>query len=144
MSKRIHSALLIAALGCAAITSQPATAKDIDGEFAVFGLGATSCRDYIAARRSGGEAQKGYADWLLAYASAFNLIVPNTYDLFGARTLDQSLDWLDGYCRDDQRAVFINAVAALSERLYGNRANLAPGKNNREKWAREVINAEQK
>lgn len=140
MNKQSIAAVLI----CAALVTSPASAKDMDGEHAVFGLGATQCSDYLGARRAGGSAQKSYADWMLAYVSAFNLIVPNTYNLFGNATLDASLQWLDDFCRGDQRTLFINAVASLSERLYPARANYAPNKDTRAKWARKVITGEDK
>jgi len=114
-------------------------AKDMDGEFAVFGLGATRCGDYLQARRGNVAATRRYADWTLAYVSAFNLIVPNTYDLMGDYTLDQALDWLDEHCGGNPEQVYINAVAALGQSLFPSRNNIAPGKDNRAKWAEEVI-----
>lgn len=132
-------ASLIPALLALLLASTPLAAKDMDGEFAVFGSGATRCENYLQARSAGGAAQRRYADWTLAYVSAFNLIVPNTYDLMGNFTLDQALDWLDQHCRKQRREIFVNAVAALSEQLYTRRANIAPGKDTRAKWAKEVI-----
>ncbi|GEM_PF-1513488 len=128
---------LLALLLCGASPSLPA--KDMDGEFAVFGIGATRCADYLQARRESAATTRRYADWTLAYVSAFNLIVPNTYDLLGDYTLDQALQWLDQHCADNRNTVYVNAVAALSQSLFPSRRNIAPGKDNRAKWAEDVI-----
>ena len=57
--------------------------KDVDGEFAVFSVGGKSCADYLRARSGGGRTQHDFTTWMQGYLSAFNLIVPNTYDILG-------------------------------------------------------------
>jgi len=111
----------------------PVQAKDIDGQFAVFGAGSKSCEAYLKARatRSGISA---YVNWMEAYLSAFNLIVPSTYNIAGTRNLDQMLKWTDDYCKENPQDLYVNAVAALTVALYPERQNLSPGKDNVEKW----------
>lgn len=111
----------------------PAHAKDIDGEFAVFGVGSKSCKAYTAAR-STRTGLKDYVVWMEAYLSAFNLIVPSTYNIAGNRKLDDMLKWTDDYCRAHPDDLYVNAIAALTVALYPERQNLAPGKDNVEKW----------
>ncbi len=111
-----------------------APAKDIDGEHAVFGLGAQSCKAYLAARQGRGVSMRRYQDWIEAYLSAFNLLVNNTYNIAGKRSLREMLRWMDDYCKARPDEPFINAVANLTAVLFPERLNLAPGKDNARKW----------
>lgn len=123
---------LIALLMGAAL-SQPVYAKDIDGEFAVYGVGSKTCAAYLQARaKSGGLGP--YVTWMEAYLSAFNLIVASTYNIAGGRDLDAMLKWTDQYCKDNPDELYVNAIAALTVALYPTRINLAPGKDNEQKW----------
>lgn len=115
------------------LVSLPVQAKDIDGQFAVFGAGSKSCESYLKARASS-RGLTAYVNWMEAYLSAFNLIVANTYNIAGTRNLDQMLKWTDDYCKDNPQDLYVNAVAALTVALYPERQNLSPGKDNVEKW----------
>ena len=109
-------------------------AKDIDGEFVVFSIGAASCSDYLQARRNESTSIESYRQWLSGYLSAFNLIVVNTYDIVGDYKYKQIIDWLDRYCLQNQTVTFVNASAALTISLYPDRRNLAPNKDTSNKW----------
>lgn len=125
-------------LTLAALVAMPgAIAKDVDGEFAVFSVGGKSCAEYLQARQGGGRAQHDYTTWMLGYLSAFNLIVPNTYDILGNRDLDKAVQWLDGHCADNHQTSFVNATALLTINLFPARKNIAPNKDNRAKWSGE-------
>ena len=115
------------------VISLPVNAKDLDGEYAVFGIGSNTCAGFQSARRSG----KGVAEyivWTEAYLSAFNLIVPSTYNIAGESSFNQMMSWLGEYCRDNPEELYVNAVAALTVALYPSRLNLAPGKDSSRKW----------
>lgn len=111
-------------------------AKDIDGEFVVFSVGAHKCSDYIKAKDIGGNSFKSYKDWLSGYMSAFNLIVTNTYDIIGQRKYSQIIRWLDIYCKKNRNESFVNASAMLTVKLYPSRQNLAPNKDTPSKWTK--------
>ncbi len=115
----------------------PVAAKDFDGEFAVFSVGGKSCAEYLDARRTGGRAQHDFTTWVQGYLSAFNLIVPNTYDILGTRDFDNAVQWLDQHCLENRETPFVNATAQLTINLFPARKNMAPGKDNRAKWAGE-------
>ena len=120
------------------LTAVPgAYGKDVDGEFAVFSVGGKSCTDYLRARSGGGRAQHDFTTWMQGYLSAFNLIVPNTYDILGDRDFDKIVAWLDSHCLENRDDTFVNATALLTINLFPGRRNLAPGKDNQAKWAGE-------
>lgn len=128
MFKQSLIGLLMGAAMC-----QPVSAKDIDGEFAVFGVGSRTCNAYIEARTTG-RGLGPYVTWMEAYLSAFNLIVASTYNIAGGRDLDAMLKWTDEYCKGKPEELYVNAIAALTVALYPSRTNLAPGKDNEQKW----------
>ena len=112
----------------------PVSAKDMDGEFAVFGVGGESCQQYLNSRKPGGAKAYEYQVWMQAYFSAFNLIVSKTYNIIGETKMSDMLDWLDDHCKYTPNELFVNAVAGLTTRLYPARMNIAPNKDTAGKW----------
>lgn len=105
------------------LLSLPVQAKDDNQQFAVFGVGERLCGDYLMARSDGGHHFDPYYNFLSGYLSAFNLIVPDTYNILGKRTVSESLAWLDRYCSDARSENFTNAVARMTEFYYDERQN---------------------
>jgi hypothetical protein len=103
-------------------------ARDVGGDFAVLGIGQKTCADYLQARRAHGVGEQEYVAWLLGYASAFNLIVDNTYNILGSNDINDILGWLDRQCLTTPKEHFVNATAAMTEVLFPRRANLHPDK----------------
>ena len=133
----MNRALLSICLAVALQLPGTASAKDMDGEFAVFSVGGESCIDYLRARQLGGRQQSRFTEWVQGYLSAFNLIVPNTYDILGNRDFDKVVQWLDEHCLQNRETPFVNATALLTINLFPARQNIAPGKDNRAKWSGE-------
>jgi hypothetical protein len=118
----------------AALLAAPAAAKDIDEQYAVFSVGGNPCSDYLAAREAGGEPEQRHLHWIAGYLSAFNQIVPGTYNILGQRDFGSFLTELDGYCRAHRDELLVSALSVLAERMYPDRLNLSPNKDNRSKW----------
>jgi len=101
-------------------------AKDMNQRFATFGLGAKSCAHYLGAVEAGDEMLDYYNNYTLGYLSAFNLIVPSTYDILGERSMSDAFDWLTDYCRKNPQSLYVNAVASLTESYFEKRQNFTP------------------
>ncbi len=97
-----------------------AQAKDADKRFATYGLGSKSCAVYNANR--GGEAFDDYRTFIHGYLSAFNLIVPENYDILERHSMEEAVDWLDRFCDGYPEENFTNALAYLTEYYYELRA----------------------
>jgi len=106
----------------------PAAARDMDEQYAVFGVGAENCADYLVARDRGGAAERWYHHWLAGYLSAVNNAGASTFNILGDKTMSDILDWLEGYCAANPNVNFANAVADMASILYEDRQNIAPGK----------------
>jgi hypothetical protein len=114
----------------AAVVATPLNlaAKDMNGNFATYGLGARSCGDYIEARKQGDELLDYYNNFVVGYLSAINLVVPNTFDILGTRTMGEAFEWLDLHCGKSPSENFTNAMALLTGAFYDERKNFQKSK----------------
>lgn len=104
---------------CLSVTS--VQARDFEDSYAVFGVGAQPCSVYLAAGKKGSADLDVFNDWIMGYLSAFNVIVPNTYNILGDMDFPTVQVWLQNHCQKFPRELFINAVARLTEVLYPTR-----------------------
>ena len=105
-----------------------AQARDMDDQYAVFGVGADNCAAYLVARDHGGAAERWYHHWLEGFLTAVNNAAASTYNILGQKSMADILDWLEGYCAANPNMNFANATAELVSLLYDERQNMAPGK----------------
>ena len=105
-----------------------AGARDMDDQYAVFGVGGENCAVYLVARDQAGVAERWYHHWLAGYLSAVNNAGANTYNILGEKSMADILDWLEGYCAANPNINFANAVADMVSILYPDRLNMAPDK----------------
>lgn len=103
-------------------------ARDMDDQYAVFGVGADNCAAYIVSRERGGIAERWYHHWLAGYLSAVNNAGAATFNILGDKDMGDILDWLEGYCTANPNTNYANAVADMIAILYPDRQNLAPDK----------------
>ncbi|HHH42752.1 MAG TPA: hypothetical protein ENK49_01315 [Gammaproteobacteria bacterium] len=126
MKRTSHAFLLATLLNLAGVL--PAAARDMDEQYAVFGVGSDNCAAYLVARDRGGRAERWYHHWLAGYLSAVNNAGASTYNILGDKSMADILDWLEGYCAANPNVNFANAVADMVTLLYTDRQNMAPGK----------------
>lgn len=110
------------------IVTPPVLARDIDEQYAVFGVGGENCAAYLVARDRAGVAERWYHHWLSGYLSAVNNAAANTFNILGEKDMTDILDWLEGYCAVNPNINFSNAVADMVAILFQDRQNMAPGK----------------
>ena len=115
-------------------------AKDMNGNFASYGVGARPCSDYIEARQQGEELLDYYNNFVLGYLSAVNLIVPSTFDILGDRSMGAALARLDDHCQRNSDENFTNALALLTGAYYDERKNF---KKNKDGWLGSSDNAQE-
>jgi hypothetical protein len=109
----------------------PATtlARDMDEQYAVFGVGGENCATYLVARDQASTAERWYHRWLNGYLTAVNNAGASTFNILGEKSMADMLDWLEGYCAANPNENFANAVADMVAILYDDRQNMAPGKS---------------
>jgi hypothetical protein len=105
----------------------PALAADGAGNYAIWGVGRTSCHQYL--QSAGGTRGEHYKLFLMGYLTAFNTLSEDTYNVTGTRTLDASLAALTEYCADHQMDSFDRAVQQLVAAGYDARHRVPPGRD---------------
>ena len=103
------------------LVSTASHGRDFEGSYAAYGAGAKACSIYLRAIERGGPEEDYFIDWTIGYLSAFNVIMPETYDILGESEFTTSQLWLEEYCQKFPRVLFINAVARMTEVLYPTR-----------------------
>jgi len=120
---------VFALLYCLSQLPATALARDMDEQYAVFGVGGDNCATYLVARDQAGTAERWYHRWLNGYLTAVNNAGASTFNILGDKSMADMLDWLEGYCAANPNANFANAVADMVAILYDDRQNMAPGKS---------------
>jgi len=98
--------------------NQQSIARDFEGAYAVYGAGGDSCKAYLDSMKSGGRKQDYFIDWTIGYLTAFNVIMPNTYNILGESDFVESQGWLQRHCSRYPKQLYINALIKLTEVLY--------------------------
>lgn len=124
----MKSIVHLAVFSLALCTTATGIARDMDEQYAVFGVGGENCATYLVARDQSGPAERWYHHWLSGYLSAVNNAGASTYNILGDKSMADVLDWLEGYCAANPNVNFANAVADMVAILYADRQNMAPGK----------------
>lgn len=93
-------------------------ARDFEGSYAVYGAGSDSCQQYTGSMKSAGKEQDYFIDWMIGYLSAFNVIMPSTYNVLGETGFDAAQLWLQRRCEKYPKEPFVTAMIKLTEVLY--------------------------
>jgi hypothetical protein len=107
----------LAALLLCLLLAAPAGAADQEGRFALKGGGATSCANFVEARRAGGTDMRLFEGFVDGYVTAANLLTPDTFDLVPWQTTALMLEMLGAYCTRTPQAQFAAAVTRLVSAL---------------------------
>lgn len=110
------------------IVSTTTNARDMDDQYAVFGVGGENCASYLVARDRGGIPERWYHQWMAGYLSAVNNAAASTFNILGEKSMADILDWLEGYCAANPDSNFTNAASDMTAILYQDRSSMAPGK----------------
>ena len=113
-------------------------ARDVNGNYAVFGAGARPCTDYLGARDAGGELEELYLEWIAGHLSAYNLLLANTYNVFGTTEPFDMFARLDSYCRHNRDTLLVQALAVQIETMYETRSNISPDNSGWKDWLDDV------
>ena len=94
-------------------------AADRKGNFAIWGVGASSCNQYNKARLDGQD--KGFRSYISGYFTHYNMITPQTVNIAGAMDITEVLGLMDEICTEKPVLSFNDALGILVEQLYQER-----------------------
>jgi len=97
-------------------------AVDKDAVFKNWGVGGMTCGEFVVAREFPdspvGPYDATFRQWLLGFATAFNIKDPDTADLLGGETAESAMIWIETYCRINPQQEFFQAVWKYTEQAY--------------------------
>jgi len=109
---RIDSILFVVLLSSMGFNS---VAKDIDGAFAIKGVGALSCNDFIEAASADAPILQQYAGYVSGYISAYNELEKNTFDVLPWQQLDTVMLLLLRGCTQTPNSTVGGAVSRITQ-----------------------------
>ena len=129
---RVKSLILVAALLCT--TSMCGSAADKAGNYAIWGLGGSSCHAFLKAQNQ--PTAENYQNFLMGYLTAFNTLSSDTYSATAGQSLELSMHAIRTYCSDHQMDSFDRAIQQTLTSLYTSRLRESP--NASQVWRRSV------
>ena len=112
----------------AIIASASLCAKDSNGSFAVKGVGALNCNDFIGAAAKDTPELQQYAGYLAGYVSAYNELNPETFDLLPWQQLDTVMLLILQRCKQSPGSSVAGVVSQIARYFAENKVNLATDK----------------
>ena len=105
---------IFAALAVSAVLSNPVSAADKDGDFAIRGVGRISCAELLdALDKKDKQRLTLFGTWLEGYISATNQLSDNTFDITPWQTTELLLALLGRACAQDSEKNFMAVVGRL-------------------------------
>jgi len=97
-----------------------------DTMFKNWGVGALSCGNFVEAREFPdspiGPYDATFRQWLMGFATAFNIKDSSTSDLLGRTSVERAMKWIETYCRTHEDEEFFAAVWQFTKMAYPYRA----------------------
>jgi hypothetical protein len=124
--------IFLAVLLCSA--SMSGSAADNGGNYAIWGLGGSSCHAFLKAQDE--PTAEHYRVFLMGYLTAFNTLSSDTYSATAEQSLEDSIDAIRTYCDGNQMDSFDRAVQQTLSSLYSVRLRESPGTS--QVWRRSV------
>jgi len=90
--------------------AQTGRAADASGNYAIWGLGQTSCNQFVKANEAGDITT--YKHFVAGYLSALNRVTPGVYRVTGEHSMPENIDSLLTYCHQ-------NRMDSLDQALHG-------------------------
>lgn len=109
-----------------ALTMTTATvhAADKDGNYAVWGMGNSSCNAYNNDRAEG--KTDPYKYYVMGYLTAYNVHQQETYSISGAQPMPDIMSWFDDFCTNNAIHSFESALVNYISENYPDRLKRPP------------------
>ncbi len=114
------------------MTSSTVLAADIQGNYAIWGVGMTSCNQYIIAREAQDDVK--YKQYVMGYLTAYNSMAENTYRVSGFNDLNSILSWMDETCIANRVHGFETSLKMYTEVMHEKRLKTPQAQKKRKGW----------
>ncbi|MBL1142457.1 MAG: hypothetical protein HND53_10535 [Proteobacteria bacterium] len=110
---------LIFVLSILMLTSTSVFAVDINGNYAVWGVGKKSCFGFN--KEINGEDSDKYKHYIKGFLTAYNIFTEKTYSITGSMNENDVLEWLNEYCADNPMSGLETALLSFTFDHYDKR-----------------------
>lgn len=108
-----RSGALIFFLVSGGLASNPLSAANDDGQYAVRGVGSTTCNAFLQQVSDEGELPLRYVAWVSGYLSALNRLESSTFDVSYIHENDDILALAGRLCASEEELLLETALARL-------------------------------
>ncbi len=120
---------MLSSIFCLALNTAPLQAADGEGNYAIWGVGNSTCHHYNKARKSGED--DNYKNFVMGYLTAYNTLAEETYRITGDKNLTAVLDTFDAKCKVAPVNSFELVLTEIIQELYKGRLKKAESKQKR-------------
>lgn len=106
------------------VAAPGAIAADAAGNYAIWGVGRTSCHQFL---KTGADDAR-FRPFAMGYLTAFNTLSEDTYNATGSHNLESAFEWLRGYCEAHQMDSFDRALQQMLSEWFESRHRVPPGR----------------
>lgn len=92
-------------------------AADENNQFAIKGIGLSSCENFVEARKTQSPQYFQFGGWMNGYLSAVNRYEQNTFDVVSWQSTGLLAGWLAAFCQSNPDVPFVRAVAMMVNTL---------------------------
>ncbi len=104
-------------------------ATDSAGNYAIWGVGNSTCHSYNKARKAGEDDK--YKDFLMGYLTAYNTLTEDTYRITGMTNMTTLLETFDQKCKTAPVSSFELVLKEVIQELYKERMKKPESKQKR-------------
>ncbi len=120
MKTALPHALLIS-LSSLLLCSTATQAADAKGNYAIWGVGNSTCYHYNKARKEGDASDDKYKHYLMGYLTAYNTVTEETYSISSDKNLKTLMAMFDNKCELAPLNTFEFVVTEVVGELYKGR-----------------------
>lgn len=99
-------------------------AADDEGNYAIWGMGNSSCHSYNEARAK--DDADGFRYFVMGYLTAYNVHQNETYSISAAQPMPEIMAWFDDFCSDNAIHSFESALKNYVSESYEDRMKAPP------------------
>ncbi len=125
MNKAIVHLLIVAS--CLVLGRATVLAADINGKFAVHGIGRARCEILNSFVRDSRPELNQFGGWVSGYITAQNQTSKDTYDLAKFEDADTLFLYVQKFCSNNPSEIFLDAVRRVTDELKRSRVSVFLG-----------------
>jgi len=126
----LKASVLLSSLTICMLITNTAFATDVNGKFAIKGVGNASCKDYVKVLVEDERQKFLFAGWINGYITAHNQHLAETFDITSWENIETLGNYLREHCKKNPELSFFQATTQLVNQLHPDRIREFKGAEN--------------